>query len=74
VHDACAVLAVTDPGLFEGRDVHVVVETAGEHTRGMTLVDRRPLAEMPTPNAHFLTQVDDDAAFELILDAVTASP
>lgn len=42
LHDPCAVVAVTHPELFEFADHPVVVECAGEHTRGMTVVDRRP--------------------------------
>jgi inosine-uridine nucleoside N-ribohydrolase len=69
VHDACAVLALTHPQLFEGADAHVVVETAGHHTRGMTVVDRRPLIEPVPPTAHVLDTIDADAAFAAITAA-----
>src|SRR5690606_11974713 len=36
LHDPCAVLAVTDAGLFTTADYHVAVETQGELTRGAT--------------------------------------
>ncbi len=51
---------------------HVVVETQGEHTRGMTLIDQRDLAERPAPNCAVLTTVDADAAFAIILDAIAS--
>jgi inosine-uridine nucleoside N-ribohydrolase len=41
VHDACAVLAVTHPELFDLVERRVDIELAGVHTRGMTVVDER---------------------------------
>jgi inosine-uridine nucleoside N-ribohydrolase len=70
IHDPCAVLALTHPHLFTRRQRHVVVETHGEHTRGMTLVDRRDLAERPEPNCDVLETVQADAAFDVILEAI----
>jgi inosine-uridine nucleoside N-ribohydrolase len=74
VHDACAVLALTHPELFAGSDAHVVVETAGHHTRGMTVVDRRPLVSPVASTAHVLETIDADAAFDLIIAAAAAYP
>ena len=48
------------------------IETAGEFTRGMTVIDQRRLVERPAPNCDVLTHVDADAAFEVIIDAITA--
>ena len=70
VHDPCAVLAVTHPELFERRPAHVVVETAGLHTRGMTVIDRRDLIEVPEPTCDVLTGIDADAGFEVITEAI----
>ena len=70
VHDPLAVMALTHPELFERKDVHVVVETSGEYTRGMTLVDRRGLLERKPPNSTMLTTVDADAGFDVIIDAI----
>jgi inosine-uridine nucleoside N-ribohydrolase len=72
VHDACAVLAVTHPELFRGEDANVVVETVGHHTRGMTVVDRRPLVEPPAPTALVLDTVDAEAAFAVITEAAAS--
>jgi inosine-uridine nucleoside N-ribohydrolase len=41
LHDPLAVAAVIDPSLVETERIAVEVETMGEVTRGMTLVDRR---------------------------------
>ena len=70
VHDPCAVLALTHPDLFTTRDVHVVVETQGEHTRGMTLIDQRRLLERAAPNCTVQTGIDADAGFDVIIDAI----
>jgi inosine-uridine nucleoside N-ribohydrolase len=70
VHDPCAVMALTHPQLFVHAERHVVVETGGEHTRGMTLIDQRHLLERPAPNCDVLQSVDADAAFQVIVDAI----
>lgn len=70
MHDPCAVLALTHPELFEREERHVVVETRGEHTRGMTLIDRRPLAGREQPNCDVLTAIDDAAAFDVLVEAI----
>ncbi len=70
LHDPLAVLAITHPQLFEHVERHVTVETRGEHTAGMTVIDERRLLERSGPNCQVLTRVDADAAFAVILDAV----
>jgi inosine-uridine nucleoside N-ribohydrolase len=72
LHDPLAVLAITHPALFERARRHVVVETRGEFTAGMTVIDERLLFERAEPNCDVLTTVDDDAAFGLIVDAIVA--
>jgi len=73
LHDPCAVLAVSRPELLEGEERYVAVELHGEHTRGMTVVDRRPAGQAGrgTPaNARVLTRIDDEAAFAELLEAL----
>jgi len=70
VHDPCAVLALTHPTLFEHRPSHVVVETAGVHTRGMTIIDQRGLIERRPPNCDVLWDVDAATAFAVIVEAI----
>jgi inosine-uridine nucleoside N-ribohydrolase len=74
VHDPCAVMALTHPHLIEREPRHVVVETRGEHTRGMTLVDRRRQREAIVPNCEVLTRIDHEAAFDVIIAAIAAVP
>ncbi len=71
MHDPCAVLEVVRPDLFAREPMHVVVETQGTHTRGMTLCDRRLNAE--SANASVMTAADGEAAVDLIV-AATIDP
>jgi inosine-uridine nucleoside N-ribohydrolase len=70
VHDPCAVMALTHPELFTSTMAHVDVETDGRLTRGMTVVDRRDLREVPAANCRLLTGVDADRGFAVITAAV----
>ena len=71
LHDPLAVLALTHRQLFTSSERHVAVETHGELTSGMTVIDRRDLKERPAPNCTELESVDSDAARRLIVDAIT---
>ncbi|MEK7424045.1 MAG: nucleoside hydrolase [Actinomycetota bacterium] len=70
VHDPCAVLALSHPRLFGLREAHVTVETAGVHTRGMTVIDNRRLLERSAPNCTITESVDADAGFEIITESI----
>lgn len=70
LHDPLAVLSITHPDLFERNARHVVVETRGEHTAGMTVIDERRLLERSSPNCEVLVDVDADAAFALLIEAI----
>jgi inosine-uridine nucleoside N-ribohydrolase len=70
VHDPVAVMALTHRELFTSCFSHVVVETAGEHTRGMTVVDQRTLIDRPPANCDRLTSVDGDAAWAVVTEAI----
>lgn len=56
VHDVCAVAFVARPDLFELRPARVDIETTGEFTTGMTVVDFDP----PIPNALVAMRLDVD--------------
>ena len=74
MHDPCAVLALTDPHLFERKAFDVTVELRGEHTRGMTLCDARETAPPEAVNAEVLTRIDGPAATERLLSVLAAYP
>ncbi len=70
VHDPCAVMALTHPHLFQRVQRHVVIETQGKHTRGMTVIDERHLLERLDPNCDVQIGIDADAAFDVIVQAI----
>jgi inosine-uridine nucleoside N-ribohydrolase len=70
MHDPCAVLALTDPELFERERLAVVVELAGTHTRGMTLCDQREPHRRAAANAEVLTRIDATAAWARLRDTL----
>lgn len=70
LHDPCAVLAITRPELFRVERHHVVVETTGAHTRGMTLADMRPWADPSKANVDVVVQADTAPAISEVLQAL----
>jgi inosine-uridine nucleoside N-ribohydrolase len=70
VHDPLAVLALTHPDLFVRRARNVRVETRGELTRGMTVIDQRTITDRPAANCDMLVDVDADVAWEVVLEAI----
>lgn len=71
VHDPCAVMALTHPALFTRAFAHVDVETMGEHTRGMTVIDLRTSLEgRADPNCDRLVEIDADAAWSVVTEAI----
>lgn len=67
MHDPCAVLEVARPDLFERVAMRVDVETAGVHTRGMTVCDQRQNSQ--EPNTEVMITAAGSQAVSLILDA-----
>ena len=70
VHDPVAVLALSHPELFTRAFSHVAIETSGELTRGMTVIDQRTLIDRPEPNCDRLITVDGDAAWAVVLEGI----
>lgn len=70
LHDPCAVLALTHPELFTFSDRHVVVETRGEHTRGMTVVDQRSTTWVLPPNTRVAETIDAEEAKRVMHDLI----
>ena len=70
VHDPLAVLALTHPELFTRSSSHVTIETSGEFTRGMTVIDQRALIDRPEVNCDRLITVDADAAWAVVLEGI----
>ncbi|MFM7108299.1 MAG: nucleoside hydrolase [Planctomycetaceae bacterium] len=72
LHDVVALVAVTNPELFERSSVAVDVEVAGELTAGMLVIDRRQIRR-DRPNADVLTGCDAAAVQDCILRGIAAA-
>ena len=71
VHDPCAVAHVIDPTIVRAFPMPIVVETAGRHTTGMTVADRRG----PAPQGcrtHAALELDHARFWGLVVDALRA--
>ena len=66
-HDSTVIGYVLSSELFDGRHVHVAVETASELTRGVTVVDWWGRTGQPA-NARVITQLDAERFFKLLID------
>ncbi|MCH9805435.1 nucleoside hydrolase [bacterium] len=67
MHDPCAVLEVVRPELFGREAMSVNIETAGVHTRGMTVCDQR--ANAVAPDTDVLVDAASSVVVELIVQA-----
>ncbi|NBW97458.1 MAG: nucleoside hydrolase [Planctomycetia bacterium] len=72
LHDVVALVAVTNPELFERSTVAADVETGGELTAGMLVVDRRTVRQW-RPNLDLLTACDTAAVKDCILRGLAAA-
>lgn len=63
-----ALLAVTEPSLFESQEMYVEIEQRGELTRGMTIVDRRGYGPMRR-NMEVAVSIDVESARDCIINA-----
>ena len=72
LHDLAALVAVTNPELFERESVVADVEVSGELTAGMLVVDRRPHRRW-RPNADLLTGCDAAAVQDCVLRGLAAA-
>ena len=67
LHDPCTVAWLIRPGLFEGRDCNVSVETESELTMGHTAVDFWHVTDRPV-NVHWVHSVDADGFYDLLVE------
>jgi len=70
MHDAVALLAVTNASLFSTAELCGDVETRGEITVGSTVFDRRPCPDR-RPNMEVATSIDSAEATDAILRGLT---
>jgi inosine-uridine nucleoside N-ribohydrolase len=72
--DPAAMAVAIDPTVAQGQDYYVAIETRGEHTRGMTVVDRRRWGPRENePNVHVVEEMDTERYRKLTLETLLAS-
>ena len=65
--DPCTVAWLLKPGLFEGKECNVAVETESELTMGHTAVDFWHVSDRPV-NVNWIYGVDADGFYDLLLE------
>ncbi|MBF0442206.1 MAG: nucleoside hydrolase [Oligoflexales bacterium] len=74
VNDSTAVMFLLHPELFQTGYYHVDIETRGEYTTGMTVVDSRGYSGRPR-NAHIISRCRDlDRFYDFFLESVRTIP
>lgn len=73
LHDPCVIAWLLKPGLFEGRNINVSIETASELTRGMTVADYWQITDRPK-NVLFLRSADDEGFYNLLTERLARLP
>jgi purine nucleosidase len=73
LHDPCVVAYLIAPGLFEGAEVNVAIETQSPLTLGMTVIDWRGISGR-RPNARVMTRIDADGLFTLLAERLARLP
>ena len=72
LYDPTAAAALIAPQAFTFRPAHMVAECSGEHTRGMTVVERR-VPRGAAANAQVASTADEAAVRRLVLGALEAA-
>jgi purine nucleosidase len=69
IHDACCVAYCIDPAVFTTRRLRVDIETKGEFTYGMTVVDTLGVTGRP-PNVNVAHILDKDKFWDMLIHAL----
>ena len=67
LHDPCVIAYLLEPGLFDGRECNVAIETTSELTMGMTVIDWWGVTRRPK-NAMVMREIDHDRFFALLVE------
>ena len=73
LHDPNVIAYLLRPDLYGGRHCNVEVETDSPLTLGMTVVDWWDVTDRP-PNCQYITEVDSDGFYALLLDLLARLP
>lgn len=69
IHDACCVAYCIDPTVFTTRHLRVDIETKGEFTYGMTVVDTNGVTGRP-PNVNVAHELDKEKFWDMLVEAL----
>jgi purine nucleosidase len=67
LHDPCTIAWLLKPGLFEGKECNISIETQSELTMGHTAVDFWHVTDRPR-NANWIYGVDADGFYDLLIE------
>ncbi|PWH07386.1 ribonucleoside hydrolase [Brachybacterium endophyticum] len=70
VHDPCTIAYLIDPSVVRTRRAPLHVETSGDLTRGMTVADLRPGADLEGCRTQVATELDRDAFWGMVVEAI----
>ena len=73
LHDPCVIAYLLDPEMFEGRRMHVEIETSATASMGRTICDVHGRTEN-VPNATVLERIDADRFFSLLTERLSRLP
>ena len=72
MHDACPVMYLAHPELFEGEEAGVVVETRGTITNGKTVTDLWSDKQFPFKNAQVMLRVNAEAFIRILKEKIVS--
>ncbi|WP_371442386.1 nucleoside hydrolase [Pandoraea sp. ISTKB] len=73
MYDPCTIGYLLDPTMYGGRRVNVAVETTGQLTLGETVVDWNGRTKRAA-NAMWLTDIDADRFYDMLLERIARLP
>jgi pyrimidine-specific ribonucleoside hydrolase len=71
LHDPCTIAWLLKPELFTAQDCWVGIETKGEYTQGMTVIDKYGLTGLPA-NATVLFDIDRQGFVDFIVERLNS--
>jgi len=73
LHDPCVIAYLLKPELFQSRHINVVIETASEHTIGMTVADYWGVTGR-VKNVQYIRSGNADGFYDLICERLSRLP
>ncbi len=61
MYDVLAAYYLLEPKKCSTQEINIELETKGDYTRGMTIIDKRPVPDSKKPNAERVTSIPEEA-------------